>query len=212
MNKSKILAAIMILVIAFAAGIYFGGGFREAGDAPDIAGFLWPDPPKIGQFSLDRANGEHFSELDLENHWTLLFFGFVNCPDVCPTTMSLLNQVYENLRATPALFDNLQIVFVSVDPERDEPETLRSYVEYFNPKFIGVTAPDSRLKAFAKQFGVLYVKINSSDGQAYSMDHSASILMVSPDLRFVGIFSQPHDTADITDRIKGIATFLETGQ
>lgn len=212
MNKASILAAALIVGVAFAAGIYFSAVSRDSGETPDIAGFLWPDPPRLAPFSLDRANGELITENDLKGRWTLIFFGFANCPDVCPTTMNVLNEVVANFRAEPEISTNLQVMFVSVDPERDSPHTLQSYVGYFNEDFIAATAQDERLEAFAKQFGVLHMKVKTGIPDAYTVDHSASILMVSPGLDYVGIFSQPHEAQDISERIRRIVAFVDGGQ
>lgn len=207
MKSSNIIIA-GVLLVAFAAGIFLGT--RGDPDAPDVAGFLWPDPPAIAEFTLDRANGGLFDASELSGRWTLLFFGFTNCPDVCPTTMNTLNQVYERLKTNPAVFEKLQVVFVSVDPQRDRPENLAPYVKYFNESFIAVTADETRLKNFTRQFGVLYMKIKTPGSDNYNMDHSASILMVDPNRDFVGIFSHPHEPDDIAKRIGQIALFIDS--
>jgi len=201
-----------IVFLAFAAGLYFSVAYRGGHGAPDIRGLLWPDPPQIGTFELDRADGGTLTEKDFAEHWTLVFFGFANCPDVCPTTMSTLNRVYEQLRTHPHVFEKLQILFVSVDPERDDPELLRSYIGYFNEAFIGATADDERLARFADQFGVLYMKIATPGREGYDMDHSASVLLVDPQLHYVGIFSQPHEADDIATRLAAMVNFLEGAQ
>ena len=193
--------------MAFVTGIYFAGSNRSA-SSPNITGLLWPDPPKLGTFSLIDAQGNAFTEQELRGRWTLVFFGFTNCPDICPTTMAILNEVYSRVQMNEEVLGKIQILFVSVDPERDKAETLESYIGYFNSDFIGATANKENLEQFTRQFGIAYMKVKIPGSAAYSMDHTASILLIDPMLRFVGIFSRPHEATDITHRLVQIASFV----
>lgn len=210
MNRFFFVAATVLACAAFAAGLYLAVTMH-GDDAPAIDGFLWPEPPRLSTFELDRDDGTKLTEQDFLGHWTLVFFGFANCPDVCPTTMNTLARVVEKLYADPALATVPQVVFVSVDPERDEPEILRAYVDYFNEEFIGATADEERLSRFAAQFGVLYMKIETPGQDAYTMDHSASILLVDPALNTVGLFSPPHTVEAITRSVTRIIEYLGDG-
>lgn len=203
---------VVILFVAFSAGMFIALNERRTAEAPDIAGLLWPEPPVIGPFSLLDSEGRAFTQDNLSGHWTLIFFGFTNCPDICPTTMNTLNRVYEQLNADEEFLEKLQVLFVSVDPERDEGETLRKYIDYFNPAFIGATANDAELHRLTRQFGVLFMKVELPGQSDYSMDHSASILLVDPQLRFVGVFSQPHDAAEIAGRLPRMVSFIEAAR
>lgn len=207
MNRSLFISATVLACVAFAAGLYLAANSR-GGDAPAIDGFLWPEPPQLSTFSLDRDDGTRLTEADFRGRWTLVFFGFANCPDVCPTTMNTLARVVEKLHAEPNLSAIPQVVFVSVDPDRDEPEILRAYVDYFNEAFIGATADEERLSHFAAQFGALYLKIETPGQAAYTMDHSAAILLVDPALNTVGLFSPPHTVDEISRSIAGIIRYL----
>ncbi len=193
--------------MAFVTGIYFAGSNRSA-SSPNITGLLWPDPPKLGTFSLIDARGNAFTEQELRGRWTLVFFGFTNCPDICPTTMATLNEVYSQVQMNEEVLEKIQVLFVSVDPERDKAETLESYIGYFNSDFIGATANKENLEQFTRQFGIAYMKVKIPGSADYSMDHTASILLIDPMLRFVGIFSRPHEATDITDRLVQIASFV----
>ena len=99
--------------------------------------FIFDTPRDPGEFELINHHGQPFTEASLEGDWTLLFFGFTYCPDVCPTTMSFLAEVKENLVDTEA--ESTRVVMVSVDPARDTVEQLAQYVPYFHPEFLGVT-------------------------------------------------------------------------
>lgn len=206
--RTKLIISVIVLSAAFATGIYFASS-NHGGPSSNITGLLWPNPPMLGAFSLVDANGSEFTEQNLQGRWTLVFFGFTNCPDICPTTMATLDRVYEQLRGNKRIFEKTQVLFVSVDPERDNIEKLQAYVDYFNSAFIGATANDKRIKQFTGQFGVAYMKVKIPGPAGYSMDHTASILLVDPQLRFVGIFSRPHEAADITQRLVQIISFVE---
>lgn len=196
--------------MAFTAGLYLAVTMH-GDDAPAIDGFLWPEPPRLSAFELDRDDGTKLTEQDFMGRWTLVFFGFANCPDVCPTTMNTLARVVEQLHADRALDTVPQVVFVSVDPDRDDPEILRAYVDYFNEAFIGATADEERLSQFARQFGVLYMKIETPGQDTYTMDHSASVLLVDPALNTVGLFSPPHTVDAMTQSIAQIIEYLGDG-
>jgi protein SCO1/2 len=205
--RVKLLISAAVLSLSLVAGIYLAGSNR--GDSStNITGLLWPDPPKLGAFSLVDAHGNALTEKELLGRWTLLFFGFTNCPDICPTTMATLNEVYKQSQIHVEIVEKIQVLFVSVDPERDGTEILDSYVSYFNSEFIGVTASKENLAQFTRQFGIAYMKVKIPGSADYSMDHTASILLVDPELRFVGIFSRPHEATDITKRLVQIASFV----
>ena len=205
--RVKLIISAVVLSMAFVIGIYFSGNNRSA-SSPNITGLLWPDPPELGTFSLIDAQGNAFTEQELSGRWTLVFFGFTNCPDICPTTMATLNEVYSRVQMNDEVLEKIQVLFVSVDPERDKAETLESYVGNFNSDFIGATANKESLEQFTRQFGIAYMKVKIPGSADYSMDHTASILLVDPMLRFVGIFSRPHEATDITDRLVQIASFV----
>ena len=206
--RLRLLIAAIVLGAAFAGGIYIASNDRE-NSVHNITGLLWPDPPVLGSFSLVDSKGNALTERNLQGRWTMVFFGFTNCPDICPTTLATLNHVYTNLQSNQKIFEKVQVLFVSVDPERDDNEKLQAYVDYFNSAFIGATADDERIKQFTGHFGVAYFKVNIPGPTGYSMDHTASVLLVDPQLRFVGIFSQPHEGTDITRRLVQIISFIE---
>jgi protein SCO1 len=206
---AKLLVSATILMAVLAAGVYIAGGVRQTPTAPDIAGLLWPDPPVIGPLALVGSGGEPFTEQDLQGRWTLIFFGYTHCPDVCPTTMTTLNRVYGRLRDDPDLFAMLQVLFVSVDPARDGNASLRAYMDYFNDAFIGATADEENLRQLTRQFGVHYLKVATPGEAGYTLEHSASIMLVDPSARLVGIFSQPHVAGEIADRLSRMVAFLD---
>jgi protein SCO1 len=206
--RHKYLVSGLVVAAAFAAGILFSITRQNVIHRVDIPGLLWPNPRLIAPFKLHTSDGSEFTEANFANHWTLIFFGFTNCPDICPSTMTTLKQLYEQWGSDANVEHNLQIVFVSVDPERDDDAALMNYVSYFHPSFVGVTGNEDDLSSFAGQFGALFMKVNSAGVPGYAMDHSASIILVAPSAHFVGIFSPPHEVDDIKVRLMRMIEFL----
>ncbi|MGR8947464.1 MAG: SCO family protein [Gammaproteobacteria bacterium] len=202
----KTIAAVAgIAAIAFFAGIFLAGINRKADNVPDVAGLLWPEPPTVQEFTLTNQHGEEFLETDFLGHWSFVFFGFTQCPDVCPTTLQTLKQTQELLASDETYAENGQVVFVSVDPERDTPELIKNYLAYFDEDFIGITGPEDKLKQLTQPLGILFMKIPTEN--SYTMDHSASIMLVDPEGRVLGLFSMPHDARKIGESFKEISQF-----
>ena len=147
----------------------------------------------LPDFSLIDQRGAPFGPRKFAGHWSLMFFGYINCPDFCPTTLSTLAAMEKNLRAEDAA--RPQVVFISVDAQRDTPQQLAKYVPYFDPSFIGVTAADQpTIEALARKLGVA-VAIVPSAGGGYSVDHSGAIFVVDPAGKIAAILTGPF-TAD----------------
>lgn len=153
--------------------------------------FIFDQPRVIKAFSLIDHKGQVFDKERLKGKWTLMFFGFTACPDICPTTMVELKKLADSLAGTDAGKD-LQVVFVSVDPARDTVPVLAEYVPYFHPDFIGVTGEFLDLHRFATNVNVAFNKVPGG-GENYTMDHSANIIIVNPMGDYHGFFKPPFD-------------------
>lgn len=203
---------LLILVAALAAGLglwaaqVMFGPQRAAptpalveGPAVDPASMktvrLFPQLRAVPDFVLEQSDGTALSAKELQGHWTIVFFGFTHCPDVCPTTLSELAQV-QKLWADldPAL--RPQVLFVSVDPERDTPEKTGEYAGYFHPDTLAATLPEPALQAFANSLGMVYMKVETEAGD-YTMDHSTALVLLDPRGRQAGIIRPPFVPADI---------------
>jgi protein SCO1/2 len=157
---------------------------------------LYQAPRPLPQFALVDQLGAAFDPARLRGRWTFLFFGFVNCPDICPTTLATLAAVRRSLADLPA-GERPGVALVSVDPARDTPYVLARYVAHFDPAFTGVTGAPDRLEALARDLGVaVFVSAADADGD-YAVDHSAAIFLVDPRARVVALFNPPHDAATI---------------
>lgn len=123
------------------------------------------------QFELDGPDGQRVSLEDFRNHVVAVFFGFTQCPDVCPTTMADLNVVADLLGEKS---DRFKVAFITVDPLRDQPELLRKYVSAFNHNFVGLTGSPEEISRTAKEFKVTYQKVKGQSPTTYSVDHTAA--------------------------------------
>ena len=207
MQAKKIVFPVF-LVIAFAAGIGASLMLERRGATPDIEGLLWPEPRALQAFELVDQDGKPFDLARVRDHWTLLFFGYTFCPDVCPVTLSALAEAQARLEQDGAGAD-LQVVFVSLDPERDTPQRLGEYVHFFAPGFLGVTGSEEALGVLNRQLGVIGFKGEKDADGNYLVDHTAAVMLLDPQARLVGIFRTPHQPADIAARVRGIREFID---
>ena len=152
--------------------------------------YMLETPRNIGNIRLIDQNGEAFTKERFEGVWTLVFFGFTHCPDVCPTTMAFLNEFMQKLEGTEA--EDTRVVMVSVDPARDTVEVLAEYVPYFNPEFIGVTGDFLDIHRFATALNTPFRK-TPGQGENYQVDHSANVVLINPRGDYHGFFRAPLD-------------------
>ncbi len=151
---------------------------------------------QIPQFTLSDVDGEPLTEAMFDDRWSLMFFGFTSCPDVCPTTLSVVNGVVERLGEVGA--EPPQVVFVTVDPARDSASRMKDYVAFFNEDFIGVTGEQNALHELTSELGIVVAfTANDDDPDAYTVDHTASLLLVDPERRVRAKLSAPHDVETI---------------
>ena len=127
---------------------------------------------------------------------------------MCPTALTKLTGVIKHLRSKDAAED-VQVVFVSVDPARDTIENMQQYVGYFDKSFIGATAALEQLDVLTRQLGVLHERTASDDSGSYLVDHTASVMLIDPSARLVGVFSTPLEVESITMRFQSMREFLE---
>jgi protein SCO1/2 len=153
-----------------------------------------PEPRIIDDFALQDASGQLFSLEQLRGNWTLMFFGFTHCPDVCPTALYELQNLKSLLeKEADSDLDIPRIVFVSVDPERDSAEKLSQYLSHFDPGFTGVTAAHEQLQPFTRQVGIAYhIEDHEAGATSYAVDHSSGILLMNPAGQLHGVFPTPH--------------------
>lgn len=198
-NSHKKLIVVLLLMSAVVAAIVISFGvIRQQGQSYHaqnikIDGVYLTTPRDIADFQLTTNTNKPFTKENLKGHVTLMFFGFTNCSYVCPTTMVALNQMYKTLQAKLPANQQPQIVMVSVDPERDTVARMNSYINSFNPNFIGTRGSLTQTQALAKQLNVVAIKVQQGKGKNdYYMDHSAEILVFNADGQLQAYLSYPH--------------------
>lgn len=203
------LFLLACLIVGIVAGVFTSKYYlSEPARRPEINGLLWPNPKTIGPFTMVTQDNIPFTQEDLSGHWSFLFFGYTHCPDVCPITLSVMDHVYRQLQENNQA-GKVQMIFVSVDPQRDTPAELSPYLDYFNDDFIGLTGSREQLESLTRQMGIAYARGKETAPGEYLVDHTASIFLLSPNNKWIGIFSSPHDKQDITDRFLAIRDFMD---
>lgn len=202
MSKStyiKKTIMIIIIVSASVAGFIASNNFFNKPKEVNYNSLLtYPQAKAFSGFKLTNQHNETITIDDFSNKWTLLFFGFTSCPDVCPTTLAELQKIYKLLKNT--IPNNMpQFLFVSVDPDRDTSEVLKNYIDFFNPEFLAASSDAANIIALTSQIGVAYsVEEHENTQTYYNVDHTAAIFVVNPDKKLYGIFPTPHNQDEIT--------------
>jgi protein SCO1 len=206
-SRYRVVVSLLALA-ALALGLWIGQRVMPPkGRVTDgLTATVLAQPRPLGPFDLIDQRRQPFGLERLKGRWSFLAFGYTHCPDVCPMTLGALKQASEQIRAVLQAQAQPQVVFVSVDPERDTPQQLDGYVSYFSKEFVGVTGSPQAIAAFTRQLSVPYGRSPGGTSGEYSVDHSASILLIDPQARLSAIFSAPHDPRRIA------AEFLEIRQ
>lgn len=205
MNRKTIILVLIAGLIAATLGLLLGQRLASS-EPPEISGLLYPEPRPVPQFELVDGSGERFTREDLRGHWSWLFFGFTHCPDVCPTTLTTLDRA---LQAIPEGKPQPEVLFVSVDPQRDTADKIGAYVEYFNPDFRGVTGSQTQIEALTRALGIAYSYTPIEGSDNYTVDHTAAILLTDPDGRVVAVFTTPHKAQPLARDFLAIHDYLQ---
>ena len=205
------LAVLLVIALSVTAFI----GWKLSNDpvvkAPaEIEDYLFWEAKELTDFKLTGADNRTLGLNELKGKWSFIFFGYTHCPDVCPLTLMVLGQAFKILEKNPAVFPEVQGIFVSVDPKRDTPESLKEYVSYFNDRFIGVTGSTAELDDFSRQMSALYTIHPKEAGQsdnAYLVTHNSTVFLVDPQGRLHGRFPPPQTPKEIAEVFMKIRTF-----
>lgn len=155
-----------------------------------VNGAIVLDRPRIfSDFELIDHRGEVFNIARFQDTWTMVFFGFTHCPDICPTTLAVLNETYSKLKESEK--EKLQVVMISLDPERDTVEKLAEYVPYFNDQFVGVTGNKHLIRRLTAEINIAYNKV-PLEADDYTIDHSTQLVLINPKGHYHGFFKAPH--------------------
>ena len=188
---NKLLTIIVVFVALGTGALVYQTSINLAQPEHSL---YYKEPRVIKPFQFEDHHGEIFNNENLANKWSVVFFGYTSCPDVCPTTLQELNFAYDELKIASK---DVQILLVSVDPVRDTTKKLAQYISYFNNEFIALRAGHSVLFPFARNMGLMYSITDGSKGEGYLVDHSASIVLINPEGKIAAIFKPEHELGEL---------------
>jgi protein SCO1/2 len=191
------ILSLAVIAVAISLAILFA-------KPPSFHGTSYSEPyPIAPQIELTKSNGETFRLSDQKGKIVLIFFGYTSCPDVCPTTLAELNLVLDGLGNKA---ESVEVIFVSVDPERDTPEKIQKYVEHFNPAFVGLSGSVEELQSIWTNYGVYREKVESDSALGYTVNHTARTYLIDSDgnLRLSYGFQTP-----VKDIVSDLKTLLK---
>jgi len=186
-------------------------GCEQPAERPETeTAFVIPEAVTLENFELTQHGQERYNSDSTRGKWSLFFFGYTRCPDVCPTELFMLAEMMRKIDKEPFLVAKPpQVVFVSLDPQQDNPESLQQYASFYHPSFIGVTGDQSVVDRLSKSMGVYYervyhlngkvLKFDPQDGvpegleNSYLINHSVSIFLINPEGKMHAIFTAPHE-------------------
>lgn len=183
MKNKLIFSLLAIVIVTLVAVSYFYDREPPPLEFKDIKGVpVYSPPVPLPPASLTDHNGKPFTSEQFKGKWSVLAFGYTHCPDVCPTTLATLNSTWKQLEQQSAT-DGLGFYFISLDPLRDDPATIRSYINHFNPNFTGLTAEVHTLNEFTQPIGVIFEYEGDIAGGFYGVNHYSALVVVDPQAR-----------------------------
>ena len=188
--SSIIISFVIILILTFLFAEYLS---RK--NAPEKLSKI------ISEVNLIDHNGQAFKSTTLKNKPSLLFFGFTNCPEICPTTLADLSQITKEVTLND---DSINIIFVTLDPKRDNKEHLKDYIKYFDGNIIGVTGNKIEIKEFADNWGVFYEAVKTTNSN-YTFNHTATVFMIDALGNFRGTIAWGENETSIIQKINNLS-------
>ena len=172
----------------------------------DLGLYLMEPARSLGSFNLIDTDHNEFLVKNFEGKWNILFFGFTFCPDICPITMSMLANIEKEMDLEE--LDKIRIYMVTVDPDRDKPDQLKTYLKNFSDNFTGLTGALDQIYNFATKVNAPFAPISKSSDPYYTVDHTGSIIVIDPNGNYAGFFRAPHIQEDLE---KAISNLLKRG-
>jgi len=195
MRSSRTLLLVGIAAVALALGLSAGRALQAPAPRALIGVTRLPAPRALPRLALD-GGAAALTTADLAGRWSVLFFGYTRCPDVCPTTLALLAKVVRRLADQPTA-RRPRVVFVSVDPARDPAARVAEYARWFDAGFSGVTGSDADLAVLTAALGAPFARGTPDPTGAYAVDHSGALFILDPAVRFAAVMTPPLDAATL---------------
>jgi len=210
-RKIKPFLLLAIAAISILLGIWVSNfNIKTTATVPkNLEATLLERSKPVTSFSLVDHDNNEFNLQSLKGNWSFLFFGFTNCPDVCPLALQVMRSVWKTPALQKSIATNTKMIFVSVDPDRDKPEHLKSYVQYYNPEFIGVTGKQDQIDELTSQLGILYGFDDPNENGDYNVSHSGQIILIDPQANMRAVFSPPLTPQSISKDFIAIQKFVE---
>lgn len=208
MTRTHTTVFVLVAVVALVLGLTVNKVLSSKGQGDpaallDAGIVLLPQPRTLPALSMTNQDGQETPVNEFKGDWTLLFFGYTFCPDICPATLAQLRQLTSQL--PEATRERLRIVLVSVDPNRDTPEQLKKYLGYFDANFQGLTGEEASLQKLANAVSIPYIPADTSK-ENYTVDHSGNLVILGPDGTQRGFIRAPINNAKLAEQLPGLVS------
>ena len=206
MSRTQITVFVLVAIVALVLGLTVNKVLTSKGQGDptvllDAGIVLLPQSRSLPELSLTNQDGQTVAVDQLKDQWSLLFFGYTFCPDICPATLAQLRQLQGQL--PPETLAKLRIVLVTVDPHRDTPEQLKKYLEYFDAGFIGLTGEEAIIQKLANGVSIPFIPADTSK-ENYTVDHSGNLVLIGPDGKQRGFIRAPINNAKLAAQLPGL--------
>ncbi|MDX1300138.1 MAG: SCO family protein [Pseudomonas sp.] len=206
MSRTQITVFVLVAIVALVMGLTVNKVLTSQGQGDptallDAGIVLLPQSRSLPALSLTNQDGEVVAVDQLKEQWSLLFFGYTFCPDICPATLAQLRQLQGQL--PPETLSKLRVVLVTVDPNRDTPQQLKKYLEYFDAGFIGWTGDQATLQKLANSVSIPFIPADTSE-QDYTVDHSGNLVLIGPDGKQRGFIRAPINNTKLAAQLPAL--------
>jgi protein SCO1 len=206
MSRTQITVFVLVAIVALVLGLTVNKVLTSKGQGDptvllDAGIILLPQSRSLPELSLINQDGQAVAVDQLKDQWSLLFFGYTFCPDICPATLAQLRQLQGQL--PPETLAKLRIVLVTVDPQRDTPEQLKKYLDYFDAGFIGLTGEQATIQTLANGVSIPFIPADTSK-ENYTVDHSGNLVIIGPDGTQRGFIRAPINNTKLAAQLPGL--------
>jgi protein SCO1/2 len=208
---TQISLIVVIGAISLGVGAWLSKMQQTSVLPTDLNATVLDKPRTLTPFLLVDQHNKAFTQDSFKGQWSYLFFGYTNCPDVCPLALKVMQTAWETIPKEDNANHPVKMYLVSVDPDRDTPKLLNDYVTFFNPEFGGLTGNADQIDNFTNQLGILYgFQDKEKESDSYLVNHSAQFLLINPKGQLQAVISPPHDAAKIVAELPRIFNYYQS--